>query len=288
MLLPGLVLLFIFRYIPLGGWIMAVKDYQLGQSMWSGSWTGLSNFKAFFFDTGDAVFVIRNTLIINFFSIIASLLISLVFSLFLSELWSSKFKSVVQTSSLFPFFISWVTAYAIFSAFLSVNFGVINQLLVRLGIISEGINFMGNKDYSWPLMIFVNTWKTLGYNTVIFLAAIASIDREQYEAADIDGAGRFMKMKYITLPALSATFMVLLIIHSGRVFTVSLEQYFLFTNAANRQTMEVFDMYIYRYGLQLLDISYATAVGVSKTIVSLIVFTSVNFLSKKLTGKGIV
>jgi putative aldouronate transport system permease protein len=288
MLFPGLVLLFIFRYIPLGGWIMAVKDYQLGMSMWSGSWTGLANFKAFFFDTGDAVFVIRNTLIINFFSIIASLVMSLVFALFLNELWSSKFKSIIQTSSLFPFFISWVKTYAIFSAFLSVNFGVINQFLVRAGFISEGINFMGHKDFSWPLMIFVNTWKTLGYNTVIFLAAIASINKEQYEAADIDGAGRFMKMRYISLPSLSATFMVLLIIHSGRVFTVSLEQYFLFTNTANRQTMEVFDMYIYRYGLQLLDISYATAVGVAKTIVSLFVFTSVNFLSKKLTGKGIV
>ena len=288
MLLPALILIIIFRYIPLAGWVMAVKDYQLGFGMWEGEWTGLTNFKAFFFDTGDAAFVIRNTLIINFFSLIASLVLSLMFALFLNELWSSRFKSIVQTCSLFPFFVSWVTAYAIFHAFLSVNFGIINQLLIRIGILSEGINFMGDKNYSWPLMIFVNTWKSLGYNTVIFLAAIAAINREQYEAAEIDGAGRFTKMRYITLPSLSETFMVLLIIHSGRVFTVSLEQFFLFTNSANRQTMEVFDMYIYRFGLQQLDISYATAVGVSKTIVSLFVFTVINHMSKKLTGKGII
>jgi putative aldouronate transport system permease protein len=288
MLLPILLHIFLFRYVPLVGWIISVKDYQLGMSIFSGQWLGLLNFKYFLVDTGDALYVIRNTLVINFLSIFFSIGMALVFSLLLNEIRVMKFKSFIQTSSIFPFFISWVVIYSIFNSLLSVNFGLVNQLLIKWGVLEEGINFLGDKNYSWPLMIGVNTWRTLGYNGVIFLAAIASIDQEQYQAAEVDGAGRFAKMMYITLPGLASTFVVLLIIHSGWVFTVSLEQYFLFTNSTNRPTMEVFDYYIFRYGLQALDFGYATAVGVIKTVVSIFVFLCVNFLSKKVSGRSLI
>ena len=207
---------------------------------------------------------------------IIGITIACVFALLLNEIPGRRLKSVVQSASIFPFFVSWVIVYSIFNALFAVNSGMVNQLLVKMGILTKGINLLGDEKYSWALMIIANTWKGLGYNSVIFLAAIAGIDQQLYEAASIDGAGRFGKMRHITLPEIAGTFVILLIIHSGRVFTVNLEQYFMFTNQTNLPTMEVFDMYIYRFGLRMLDFSYATAVGMVKTFVSIVILLLVN------------
>lgn len=287
MLLPLLLAVVIFRYIPMTGWIMAFKNYQIGQNVWEAEWAGLEYFQEFFSSTGDALYVIRNTLVINVLSIAGNLILSCITAVLLNELILKKYKTIVQTASFFPFFVSWVIAYTLFSAFFSVNTGVVNNALVQTGILKEGLNLMGDPKYSWPLMILVNIWRSLGYNTVIFLSAITSIDTAQYEAAEIDGAGRMAKIRYITLPGVASTFVVLLILNSGWIFNVNFEQFFLFTNITNRPTMEVFDMYIYRYGLELLDFSYATAVGIVKTVVSIILLILVNGVSKKFAGKSV-
>ena len=287
MLLPLLLAVFIFRYLPMTGWVMAFKDYQIGQNMWDADWAGLEYFQEFFSSTGDALYVIENTLVINILSIAGNMILSCITAVLLNELVFKKYKTLVQTASFFPFFVSWVIAYTLFSAFFSVNTGVVNTALVQSGLLDEGINLMGDAKYSWPLMIIVNIWRSLGYNTVIFLSAITSIDTAQYEAAEIDGAGRLAKIRYITLPGVASTFLVLLIINSGWIFNSNFEQFYLFTNITNRPTMEVFDMYIYRYGLELLDFSYATAVGVVKTAVSIILLILVNAASKRFAGKSV-
>lgn len=287
MLLPLIAAVVVFRYLPMTGWLMAFKHYQLGMNVLDADWAGLYYFKQFFKNTGDALYIIRNTLVINILSITLNLTLSCLTAVLLNELLIKKYKTLVQTSSFFPFFVSWVIAYTLFSAFFAANTGVVNTVLVKLGIIDEGINLLGDKKYSWLLMIIVNIWRSLGYNTVIFLSAITSIDTTQYEAAEIDGAGRIDKIRYITLPGVASTFVVLLIMNSGWIFNVNFEQFYLFTNITNRSTMEVFDMYIYRYGLELLDFSYATAVGVIKTIVSILLLIIVNATSKRLSGKSI-
>lgn len=288
MLLPGFIITFIFAYVPLTGWLMAFKKYELGLSLWDAEWSGLSQFKAFFLDTGDAMYVVRNTVVINVITIFVNLFVACMLAILLNEIRSGKFKKVVQTSSLFPFFISWAIIYMIFHTFLASESGVLNEVLVSIGIVSEGINFLGEPKFAWGLMVFINAWKFTGYNCVIFLSAIANIDQEQYEAADIDGAGRFEKILYITVPGLLPTLQILFIMNIGWIFSANFEQYYLFTNSLNWEHMEVFDVYIYKYGMQMLDFSYATAVGIIKTIASIIMLLTVNGISKKMSGRAIL
>lgn len=288
MLLPALVLITLFAYAPLLGWVMAFKDYQLGMSIFSGSFTGLQQFKTFFIDASDAMYVIRNTICINFMTLAINLISACAFAVLLNEIKMSFLKRTIQSFSFFPFFISWVITYSVFNIFLSPESGVLNHVLVNAGMIGKGINFLGNPAYAWPVILFVSFWKYIGYNSIIFMASISGIDQEQYEAAEIDGAGRFGKIFFITLPGLIPTLVILLIINSGWIFTSNFEQYFLFTNSSNWERMEVLDVYIYKYGLKLLDFSYATAVGMVKTIASIGMLLVVNYTAKKLNGSSII
>ena len=287
MLLPGFFIVAIFSYGPLFGWIMAFTNYNLGDSLFAGKWVGLKYFKEFFIDTGDAMHVIKNTICINMLSIFIGLFFACSFAIMLNEIVNRRFKKIVQTASFFPFFISWPIVFIIFYTFFSYT-GVMNDFLTKMGFIKDGINFFGEEIFSWPLIVFVNLWKYFGYNTVIFLSSLSSIPSEQYESADIDGANRWQKIVHITIPSLIPTMMVLLLLNLGWIFSSNFEQYFLFTNSANIQTMEVFDMYIYKFGLKLGDYSYATAVSIVKTIASITVLVSANQISKKLNGKSII
>lgn len=288
MLLPALVFAAVFCYTPLSGWIMAFTDYQLGQDMFHARWTGFTQFSSFFSGANDALYTVRNTLVINLLSLFVGLFIACAFAILLNEVRLKGFRKIVQTTSFFPYFVSWVIAYMIFNSFFAVKSGVVNQLLVGSGAIGQGINFLGDPKYSWGMILFVNIWKSLGYNSVIFLAALAGIDQEQYEAAEIDGASRFQRINHITIPELTPTLVVLLIMNSGWIFASNLEEFYLFCNDSNYSMMEVLDIYIYNYGLKYLNFSYATAVGIVKTIASIAMFLIVNATAKKLKGSGIV
>jgi len=159
--------------------------------------------------------------------------------------------------------------------------------LVRSGVLSRGINFLGSPDYSWGVMIIINMWKWTGYNTIIFLAAISGISTELYESASLDGANRFQNVVYITIPHLLPTACIMLILNSGWIFNNNLEQFFVFTNSTNWERMEVLDMYIYKFGMRLLDYPYATAVGILKSIISLIMLFTVNTVVKKLSDTSL-
>lgn len=288
MLLPATVFLAIFSYAPLSGWIMAFKDYHLGQDIWSAKWIGFKEFRFFFTGTADAWETIRNTVVMNLMGLFACLYISAAFAIFLNEVRLKKTKKFIQTASFFPYFVSWVICYMIFYAFFSKSSGVINQLLVSQGVISEGVNFLGSPTWSWWIMLFVGVWLSLGYDSVIFLASIAGIDTEQYEAADIDGATRMQKIRYITVPELKPTLVILLILNSGSMLSSNLESNYLFCNPTNKSTMETLEMYIYEYGLSQLNIPYATAVCMIRTLVSIGLFLIVNHVAKKYQGTSVM
>ncbi|MFB6366812.1 ABC transporter permease [Paenibacillus elgii] len=288
MISPAVLLTVLFHYVPLFGWLIAFKNYQVGINLWKAPWIGLQQFKMFFMESTDYIYLIRNTLVMNLSVIILNLTVALAFAILLNEVRQKWFKKIIQTVSFFPYFVSWVIVYAIIHALLGSSTGAINVSLIKLGILEQGINVLGDKAYSWLLVIFVQGWKYLGYNAVIYIAAITSISAEQYEAADMDGAGRFKKIWYITVPNLIPTFIILLILNIGWVLNSDFDLFYLFTNPTNWETMEVLDMYIYKFGLKLGNFSYATAVGIIKTIVSLIIVVGANQLSKKMTGKSLL
>lgn len=287
MLLPAFILTIIFAYIPLAGWIIAFKNYRVGFSIWDSQWTGLEQFKTFFIESSDFIYVIRNTVVMNASTIVINLLLALVFAILMKEIFHKKFAKTIQTVSFFPFFISWVITYAIIHSLFGSSSGAVNEALVKMGAIKEPLNIIGGKEYSWMLIIIMNAWKYLGYNSILFLASIAGIPSEEYEAAEIDGAGRFGKIRYITIPNLMPTLVVLLILNSGWILNSNFEQFYLFTNPTNWETMEVFDMYIYKFGLKLLNFPYATAVGIIKSIVSIGLLLGVNSICKKISDKAI-
>jgi putative aldouronate transport system permease protein len=287
MLAPAVIAVLLFEYIPLAGWIMAFKRYQIGLSIWDAPWVGLDNFKLFFVQSKDYIYVLRNTLSMNLMSVAVNLSLGLIFAVLLNEIRIRFFVKTVQTVSFFPFFISYVITYSIANSFLAQNSGVLNQLMVKWGWIESGINYLGDPAYSWFLIVFLQAWKSIGYISIIFLAAISSIPTEQYEAADIDGASRFQKIRFITVPNLMPTLIVILIMNSGWVLNSNFELYFMFTNATNWERMEVLDMYIYKFGLKQLNYSYATAVGIMKTVVSIVLVFLTNALARKVTGRSV-
>lgn len=288
MLFPSIVLVFLFAYSPLFGWIIAFKNYNIGKSIFEGEFTGLLQFRRFFTDSSDFGYLLQNTLFINITSIILSIYLALLFAILLTELPGKFLKETVQTVTFFPYFISWVLIYVLVYALFAVRSGVVNQFLINIGLIDQGFNILGDRKYSWFLMIFLNLWKGLGYNSIIFLATIKGISAEMYEASALDGATRFQRIKYITIPAAIPTVLVLLIMQSGMVFSNNIEQFFVFTNSTNWERMEVFDMYIYKFGMKKLDFPYATAVGIIKSIISFMVFLIVNKIFKKVNNYSIL
>ncbi|MDD2457878.1 MAG: ABC transporter permease subunit [Eubacteriales bacterium] len=287
MLLPGLASIMIFNYIPIFGWWMAFTDYQVGKSIWQAPWVGLRFFKEFFSDSNGALPVIRNTLIMNVSSLIVGLGVAFLFAILLKEVRLRWFQKTVQYATFLPYFMSWVILYAVVYSLFSVNSGAMNETLVRLGWLKEPLNILGDKQYSWLLIVTVNTWNSLGYNSVIFIAAIAGIPSELYEAAEIDGAGRIQKIVFITAPSLLPTLVVLVIMNAGWLLNSGLDQFFIFTNSLNMETMEVFDYYIYRFGLKQFNYSYATAVSIVKTLVSLGLLILVNRWSRRSVNQSI-
>jgi len=282
MLAPTVLFVAVFNYAPLYGWAMAFTNYKVGHPILSGEFTGLLQFRRLFFDSTDLVYLLRNTLVINIVTVVNNLLFAVIFAILLKEFQWKFGARAVQTVSFFPYFISWAISYSVVAALLSVNSGLVNRLLMDAGILTRGMNFLGAPEYSWGLMIILNMWKWTGYNTIIFVASLSGIADELYESASLDGADRFQKIIYITVPHLLPTLSIMLILNSGWVFTNNLDQFFIFTNSTNWERMEVIDMYIYKYGLKLLDFPYATAVGILKSIVSLMLLFVVNKVVKKL------
>ncbi len=285
MALLGVAWMVIFNYIPIYGIIIAFKEFNIIKPISEAPWVGMDHFKAFLEDD-NLKYVIRNTLGMSFLKLLIGFPLPILFALFLNEIRSIRFKRSIQTISYLPHFLSWVILGGIMTTWLA-DVGIINDVLLWLHIINEPIVFLAEPSYFWGLAIISDIWKELGWSAIIYLAAIAGISPELYEAATIDGAGRFQKMFYLTLPSIKGTISILFILAVSGVLNSNFDQIMVLKNQLNESTSNVIDVYVYQVGLQQARYSYSTAVGLIKSIIALILLLTANFVSKRLNNTSL-
>ncbi len=289
MIMPGVLFILIFTFIPLYGVIIAFKEYNIStgiKGIFSAEWVGLANFKEFVTDI-NFWNMLRNTLGINILGLLITFPVTILFALLLNELTSARFKKLTQTVTYLPHFISWSIFGGLIINILSPSNGVVNYILTSLGIISEPIHFLGEQQYFWLLAVLTQLVKDLGWGAILYLAAIAGIDQEMFEAAYMDGATRFQRIWHITLPSISGTIVILLVFSISNILNSGFDQFFVLQNPLNIDASEVIDTYVYKVGLREFRMEYATAVGLMKTVIALFLLYGANFSAKKITGKGI-
>jgi ABC-type polysaccharide transport system, permease component len=286
MAIPLVIWCILIFYVPLLGNVIAFQDYRVTKGILHSRWVGFKNFIDFFtsMDFGP---LMKNTFGICMLQLLASTVLSLLFSLFLNEIRIEWYKRTVQTVSYLPYFISWAICANFFIVLLS-DKGILNNILVSLGMINQPMAFLQEPRLYWTIVTIQYIWKTTGWNAIIYLAAITGIPTELYEASVIDGAGRFKRMWHITLPGMSASISVLLIMNSGTMLQGAFEQLLLMFNPAIMDVGEILATYIYKRGLGGGEFSFATAAGIFQTVVALAMLFIVNKAVKKITGTGVV
>jgi ABC-type polysaccharide transport system permease subunit len=285
MALPFISIAFAFHYVPLFGWIYAFFDYRPGISLTRTEFVGLEHFRQMLTDH-NMVRVLTNTMALSLLALLCAPL-PLLLAVMISEVKNERFKKLFQTTSTLPHYISWIIVYSLaFSMFSSE--GAINTILLRLGLEDVQVNVLGNPNHVWLTQTLILLWKTIGWNAIIYLAAIVSIDSEMYDAARVDGAGRFRTIISITIPSIMPTFIVLQLLAVSNLLSAGFEQFLVFNNVMVADRIEVLDLYVYRQGLLLNDYPYSTAVGMFKSVISITLLFLVNGLSKKIRGESIV
>ena len=282
MSVPFVIWLIIFKYIPLWGWTMAfqeVKPATFALPIWERTWVGFKNFTDAFKDRLFTQTLI-NTLGVSFLDIAVGTIAAIAFAVLLNEMFFMKFKKVTQTISYLPHFLSWIIVTGILHDALS-GTGIINELLVNFGILDQPLNFFAYPKYFWPIVAFANVWKETGWNAIIYLAAITSIDPSLYEAASIDGAGRWAKIKYVTLPGIKPTIMILLLMNVGNVLNAGFEIQYLLGNGLVQKVSQTIDIYVLKWGISQGDYSIGTAAGIFKSAVSIILIVIANQIAKR-------
>jgi len=277
MLAPGMVLLILFSIVPMFGIVMAFQNYIPTKGIWNSKWVGLDNI-LYLFQLTESVQAVRNTLIIAVAKIIAGLFFPLLFALALNAVRTRWVKKASQTIVYLPFFLSWVILSSTLQNMLDLH-GPINQMLADLG--GEKIQFLISNSWFRPILIITDTWKNLGYNTVIYLAAIVAIDPSLYEAAEIDGASKYKQLLYVTLPGIMSTIVLLATLSLGNVLNAGFDQVFNMYNPLVYSTSDIIDTYIYRVGLVQAQFGLATAVGLFKSAVSMVLILISYMLAEK-------
>lgn len=287
LILPCLALVFVFHYMPLWGWVYAFFQYKPGMSLANCKFVGFQNFTNLF---GNPVMrqnlfrVLRNTLGIQFINYLL-MPVPMLFAIFLSEIKSTRFQKCVQTLTTLPHFISWVIMFSLMSSLFGSS-GLVNALMQKFGA-EMTVNILTTDKHVWLIQALLYTWKNLGWNAIIYFAAITGLDQEVNEAAMIDGANRWQRIRYITIPLLMPTFFVLLIMSIGNFLNSGIDQFLAFSNALNKEYIEVLDLYVYNLGIGSGQISFSVAVGVMKSVIALILFTFANTASKKIRGTSV-
>ncbi|MDF2649233.1 MAG: sugar transporter permease [Paenibacillus sp.] len=284
LLLPGLAYFIIFKYVPMWGVLLAFKNYQPYVGFFKSEWVGLDNFKQFF---QDPVFfrLIRNTLLLGLYDMVFFFPAPIILAVLLNEVRKSFYKRFIQSLIYIPHFISMVIVASISYLLLTTEGGVINEMMLKL--FGYKIDFLTSENWFRPLIITQSIWKEMGWGTIIFLAALAGVDQEQYEAAIVDGANRFRQLWHITLPAIQGTIIIVLILRMGHFMDRGFEQVLLMINPLNRPVAEVFDTYVYTAGIVQGAFSYSAAVGLFKAIIGVILVFSTNYLAKRAGHSGI-
>ncbi|TVY07725.1 ABC transporter permease [Paenibacillus cremeus] len=279
LLLPGIIYFFIFKYVPMGGVLIAFKDYKLAKGILASDWVGIKWFAQLFADSGFWN-SFENTILISFYKLIFGFPAPIIMAILLNEIFNSTFKRIIQTIIYFPHFLSWVVLGGVLFTFLSPSSGF-------LSLIGLSTSPLTTPDQFRSLLVISGIWKEAGWGTIIYLAAIAGINPELFEAARIDGASRFHLMRHITLPSIFGTIVVLLILRTGQILSAGFDQIFILYNPVVYNVGDIIDTYVYRVGLTMGRFSFATAAGLFQSVAGLALLLFSNWLSKRFTDQAL-
>jgi len=284
MMLPGLIYYAVLHYLPMGGLLIAFQKYNLLEGIWGSEWVGFDNFRTIF-NSPDFPIILKNTLIISVYRVLFNMVPDVLLALMLNEIRVAWFKRFVQTVTYGPYFLSWVIVYGLTFSFLAPESGLISTWFRDMGW--GPLQLLTDKEFFRPLLILTDIWKSTGYGAIIYLAALATINQELYEAAVVDGAGRWRQLWHITLPGIRDVFVLMLILRLGHILDAGFDQVYIFLNARVYETGDIIDTWVFRRGLENLDFSVAAATGFFKSCIGLILVLGANKLAKKLGGSGI-
>jgi putative aldouronate transport system permease protein len=285
MLAPGILYFIIFKYVPMWGVMIAFQDFSPFRGFWTSDWVGVKHFSVFFSEP-QFWMLFRNTLILAVYNIVFFFPLPIVIALLLNELRVEAYKRTIQSLIYIPHFISWVVVVGLAYILFTTEGGIVNELIATFG--GEKINFLLSESWFRTMVMGEMIWKETGWGTILFLAALAGVDPQLYEAARMDGAGRWKQMIHVTMPAIRSTIVVLLILRLGSFLDLGFEQIFLMLNPMNRDVGEVFETYVYERGIQQGNFSYSTAVNLFKSVVGFVLVLFTNYLAKKVGEEGIL
>jgi putative aldouronate transport system permease protein len=285
MSIPFALIVFVFSYLPLWGWIYAFQKYRPGRNIFEQQWVGLENFAKLF--TDDRFYLaLKNTLGMSLLGFAVGFTMPIIFAVLINELRVKWFKKTIQTVSYLPHFVSWVVVSGIIYKMLSIDSGPVNQILSFFG--QDPVQFLAKPDYFWWIVVFSDLWKELGWNTIIFLAAITAIDPALYEAAKVDGAGRWRQVWHVTLPGISNIIIIIFILAIGNLISIGYEKQFLLSNTVVYDSAMVLDLFSLKFGIGKNNFSFGTAINIVNSVVSLILLFSVNGVFKRKTGQSVM
>lgn len=281
MVLPALLLIIVFSYIPMYGVLMAFQDYSIFKGFMASPWVGMKHFDMFF-NSPEFLEVMRNTAVISLLKFFIGFPAPILLALMLNEVKNMMFKRVVQTVSYLPHFMSWVIVAGLVMSMLSTDNGSINILMEKMNVIDEPINFLSLPELFWSILVSTGVWKEIGFGSIVYLAAIAGIDPSMYEAASMDGASKFKQIFLITLPSIMPVVIIFMILAIGNLLNAGFEDILLLAvNPVLRDVSDVIDTYVYRVGIQNSRYSYATAVGLFKAVISVGLLTMANYIARR-------
>ena len=287
MLLPGIIYIFVFCYVPMYGVQLAFRDYSFASGITGGKWEGFKYFKQYF-ESPMFFPTLRNTFVIALTSIIVGFPAPIILAMIINQIRNTKWKKVVQTTVYIPYFISVVVLVSMINILFANDSGVVGNFLKAIHLVGSNINILGKESAFVPLYVLTGVWQTMGWNSIIFIAALSSVDTQLYDACKIDGANRWQTMWNIDFPAILPTIMILLILNMGNILNVGFDKVFLMQNSLNLGASQVISTYVYTVGIKSSQFSFGAAVGLFNTLINFVFLLITNFLSKKATGTGLM
>lgn len=287
MLLPAIAYIFIFCYVPIYGVQIAFREYDFSKGFTGGDWVGFKYFKQYF-DSPMFYTTLKNTFTIAFTSIVVGFPAPIILAMIVNQIRNKKWKKILQTTVYIPYFISVVVLVSMINIMFANDSGVLSNLLKSVGLVAKETNILGKQSNFVPLYVLTGVWQSMGWNSIIFIAALSSVDTQLYDACRIDGANRWQTMLHIDLPALVPTIMILLIMNMGNILNVAFDKIFLMQNSLNMGASQVISTYVYTVGIKSSQFSFGAAVGLFNTVVNFVFLLITNGISKKATGTGLM
>lgn len=284
LVIPPVLYFLIFKYIPMANAVIAFKDYNVVQGIWGSEWAGLKYFKLFF-ENPSFWPLVKNTLVLSLYTLLVGFPIPIILALLLNEIRQGIFKRSVQMVTYAPYFISTVVIVSMLTLILSPRLGIVNDVLAIFGL--ESINFLGEPGMFRSVYVWSDVWQHTGYNAIIYIAALAGVNPELYEAAKVDGASRLQKIIHIDIPSIMPVMVIILILNVGNIMAIGFEKVYLLQNPLNLATSEIIATYVYKVGLLNANFSFATAVGLFNSVINLILLLSVNTIAKRISNNSL-